>query len=242
MVDSFSTDGTPEICAESGAWVIQHEYINSARQKNWALPQCQHEWVLQIDTDEALEPGLEEEILNRIRDVPDTISAFRMPRKNHVLGKWCRHGGLYPDYQVRLFRRDRGRWSDREVHASIQVPGEVPTLDGAILHHGMPSISRQLANLNRYTRYEADELHKQGRRFSAYRLLVHPWVVFGYRYVVQQGFRDGWRGFVFCAYTAIYTFLVWAKRWEMGSPSTRPTARNKEQTAKLRGIGFFDHS
>jgi len=215
VVDSFSTDSTVEIARAAGARVIQHEYINSARQKNWALPQCHHEWVLQIDTDETLEPGLKEEILNCLRDCPETAEAFKMPRKNHVLGKWCRYGGLYPDYQVRLFRRDRGGWRNREVHASIQVSGEVGTLKGAILHDGMPSISRQLANLNRYTRYEADELYKQGKRFSAYRMLVHPWVVFGYRYLVQQGFRDGWRGLVFCTYTAIYTFLVWAKRWEM---------------------------
>ncbi len=138
-----------------------------------------------------------------------------MPRKNHLLGKGCRHGGLYPDYQVRLFRKEKGRWTDREVHASIAVPGEVRTLQGAIIHQGMPNISRQLANLNRYTRYEADELLKQGRSFSAYRLLVHPWLVFAYRYFYQQGFRDGWRGFIFCAYTAFYSFLVWAKRWEL---------------------------
>jgi glycosyltransferase involved in cell wall biosynthesis len=215
VVDSFSTDDTLEICREYGARILQHEYVNSARQKNWALPQCAHEWVLQIDTDETLEPGLETEIAACMAEVSDQVDAFRMPRKNHVLGKWLRHGGLYPDPQVRLFRRERGRWTEREVHAHVEVPGEVAELKGALLHQGMPSISRQLANLNRYTRYEADELAKQGRPFSAYRLLLHPWIVFAYRYFWQQGFRDGWRGLIFCAYTAIYTFLVGAKRWEM---------------------------
>ncbi len=215
VVDSFSSDSTLEICREFNARIIQHEYANSARQKNWALPQCTHEWVLQIDTDEVLEVGLQDEIAARLAGVPPEVDAFRFPRKNHVLGKWLRHGGLYPDPQVRLFRKERGQWTDREVHAFIAVPGEVRELQGAILHQGMPSISKQLANLNRYTRYEADELAKQGRPFSAYRLLLHPWVVFAYRYFWQQGFRDGWRGLLFCAYTAIYTFLVWAKRWEM---------------------------
>jgi glycosyltransferase involved in cell wall biosynthesis len=215
VIDSFSTDATLEICARFNCRVIQHEYINSARQKNWALPHCRHEWVLQIDSDETLATSLQEEISSCLRDVPQAVDAFRMPRKNHILGKWCRHGGLYPDYQVRLFRKDKGRWTAREVHASIVVPGEVRTLQGAILHQGMPTLARQIANLNRYTRYEADELLKQGRRFSAYRLLIHPWLIFAYRYFFQQGFRDGWRGFIFCAYTAFYSFLVWAKRWEL---------------------------
>jgi glycosyltransferase involved in cell wall biosynthesis len=221
VVDSFSQDETLETCRKFGlrrgctVRILQHEYLNSAKQKNWAAPQCLHEWVLQMDTDEVLEPGSKEEIMQALQSVPSGVDAFRLPRKNFVLGKWLRHGGLYPDYQVRLFRKGRGRWQDREVHAHVFVAGEIRTLQHAILHEGMPSLSRQVSNLNRYTRYEADELAKQGRKFSAYRLLVHPWLTFAYRYFWQQGFRDGWRGLILAGYAAIYQFLVWAKRWEM---------------------------
>jgi glycosyltransferase involved in cell wall biosynthesis len=214
VVDSYSTDGTLDICRQFGARVIRREYSTPAQQKNWAIPQCRHEWILQLDSDEMLEHGAYEQIAQAIQDAP-AVDAFRLPRKNHVLGVWMRHGGIYPDYQTRLFRRSVARFADREVHEHICVPGQVGTLSGHILHYGMPTISKQLRNLDRYTRYEADELRKRGRRFRGYRLLLHPWLVFCYRYFWQQGFRDGWRGLVVCAYQAIYDFLAQAKLWEI---------------------------
>ena len=215
VVDSFSSDNTLEICQEYGARIIQHEYINSARQKNWAAPQCRHEWVLQIDTDETLEAGLREEIEEALASISGDVHAFRLPRKNHVLGPWMQHAGIYPDYQTRLFRRDRGRWIEREVHAHVLVPGEVANLKHHIMHYGMPNISKQLRNLDRYTRYEADELRKQGIRFRWSRLVFGPWGVFFHRYVWLKGFLDGWRGFIVCGYLAIYDFLSQAKLWEL---------------------------
>lgn len=215
VVDSFSTDDTLSICSEYGARIMQHEYINSAKQKNWAVKQCKNEWVLQIDTDEVLEPAAREEIEHVLNHVGPEVDAFRLPRKNHVLGNWVRHAGIYPDYQTRLFRRDAGRWVEREVHAHVEVAGEVRTLQHHILHFGMPNISKQLRNLDRYTRYEADELHKQGKQFRWTSVAIRPWLVFLNRYVRQRGFADGWRGFILCAYIAIYDFLSQAKLWEL---------------------------
>lgn len=215
VVDSFSTDGTLDICREYGARLLQHEYINSARQKNWAIPQCTYTWVLQIDSDEVLEPGLPGEIEAAITRASANVHAFRLPRKNHVLGRWMRFAGIYPDYQTRLLRREVGRWIEREVHAHVTVPGAMGTLRGHILHDGMPHISKQLRNLDRYTRYEADELRKQGRRFRLHQLLLQPGLVFLKRYLWQQGFRDGYRGFIYCTYLATYQFMTLAKLWEL---------------------------
>lgn len=215
VVDSYSTDGTLELVKNYGARIIQHEYINSAKQKNWAVPQCSHEWILQIDTDEVLEEGAEQEMVSVIASAPLELQAYRLPRRNHFLGKWIRHAGMYPDLQTRLFRRDAGRWAGREVHAHVQVPGKVGTLTHGILHYGAVNLSQQLRNLDRYTRYEADELKKQGRRFHWSRLLIHPWLVFFHRYLWQQGWRDGWRGFLICAYLGVYSFFTYAKLWEM---------------------------
>lgn len=214
IVDSFSTDRTLEIGREYGARIIQHEYLNSARQKNWAAPQCKHEWVLQIDTDETLEEGSREEIEAALQS-GETVDAFRLPRKNHVLGRWMRHAGIYPDYQTRLFRRDQGRWIEREVHAHVVVPGEVGNLKRHIMHFGMPNLSKQLRNLDRYTRYEADELRKQGIRFGWSRVILRPWLVFLHRYFWLRGFLEGWRGLILCGYFGIYDFLSQAKLWEL---------------------------
>jgi len=214
IVDSFSTDRTLEIGREYGARIIQHEYLNSARQKNWAAPQCKNEWVLQIDTDETLEEGSRQEIEAALQS-SKTVDAFRLPRKNHVLGRWVRHAGIYPDYQTRLFRRDQGRWIEREVHAHVVVPGEVRNLKRHIMHFGMPNLSKQLRNLDRYTRYEADELRKQGIRFGWSRVILRPWLVFLHRYFWLKGFLEGWRGLILCGYFGIYDFLSQAKLWEL---------------------------
>jgi glycosyltransferase involved in cell wall biosynthesis len=215
VVDSFSTDDTLDICREFGARILQHEYINSAAQKNWALPQCRHEWVLQIDSDEEATPELREEIEKAAASAPPEAHAFRMPRRNHMLGRWVRYGGVYPDPQIRLIRRDQGRWRDREVHAHIVVPGVVGDLRCDLIHHDIPTISKPLRNLDRYTRYEADELRKNGKAFRWHHLLVRPLGAFLHRYFWLQGFRDGWRGLIVCAYWGIYVFMTRAKLWEL---------------------------
>jgi glycosyltransferase involved in cell wall biosynthesis len=215
VVDSFSTDKTLDLCREYGARIIQHEYINSARQKNWALPQCRYEWVLQIDSDEVLPPELRAEVEAAVAAAPADVHAFRVPRRNHVLGKWVRHGGTYPDYQTRVIRRDLARWQDREVHAHIQVSGRVETLTADLIHTDVISLAKPLRTLDRYTRYEADELRKKGGRFRWHNLLVRPAGVFAYRYIRLGGFRDGWRGLILAVYWAVYVFFVRAKLWEM---------------------------
>ncbi len=215
VVDSYSTDQTLDICREYGARIVQHEYINSARQKNWALPQCNHEWVLQVDADEVIGPGLRDEIERAVATAPANVHLFRIPRKNHMLGQWVRYGGNFPDYQTRLFRRDKGCWAEREVHAHVRVDGSVETLRNSIWHSNMPHISKELRNLDRYTRYEADEMRKQQKHFRWHHLIIRPWLVFFHRYIWLQGFRDGWRGFFYAAYMAIYVFIYRAKVWEM---------------------------
>ena len=173
VADSYSTDATLDICHEYGARVIQHEYINSARQKNWALPQCRYDWVLQIDSDEVLTEELREEI--------EKAAATAGP----------------------------------EVHAHIEVPGQVATLKSDLLHYDIPAIAKPLGNLDRYTRYEADELKKHGRAFRWHHLLLRPLGAFLYRYLWLQGFRDGWRGLIICGYWGAYVFFTRAKLWEL---------------------------
>lgn len=215
VVDSFSTDRTLDVCREYSARIVQHEYIQSAKQKNWAIPQCAHEWVLQIDTDERLEDGASDEIRDAIASADADVQAFRIPRKNHILGSWLQVSNLYPDYQTRLFRRDAGCFKDKEVHAHVRVPGRVETLRHHILHYGMTSISKQLSNIDRYSRYQADELNKRGKRFRWYHLVLRPFAIFGYYYVWKRGFTAGYRGFLVSAIDATFDFWTHAKLWEL---------------------------
>jgi glycosyltransferase involved in cell wall biosynthesis len=215
VVDSFSTDGTLDICREYGARIIQHEYINSAKQKNWAIPQCTHEWILQIDSDEVLEPGATEEICARIAAAPPDVHAFEFRRKNHILGQWVRTANLYPDLQRRLFRRDVARFEDKEIHAHIQVPGKVEILDHHIVHYGMDTVSKQLRNLDRYSRYQAVELYKSGKRFRWRHLVFRPAAIFGYYFFWKGGFAFGYRAFWAAALDVCYDFWAHAKLREM---------------------------
>jgi glycosyltransferase involved in cell wall biosynthesis len=215
VVDSFSNDSTLDIVKEYGVNVIQHEYINSARQKNWALQYCTHDWVFQIDSDEILEPGADEIFRTAITNASETLHCYKMPRKNHVLGKWVKYGGLYPDWEYRLFRKKYGKWWNREVHSRIVVPGTIGILDTHLLHYGMPNISKQLSNLDRYTRYEADELKKGDIKFSFVKWILGPVYIFMKRYFLLQGFRDGWRGLFLAVYASFYIFLSYTKLLEI---------------------------
>ena len=215
IVDSFSDDGTLDIAKEFGSKIVQHEYINSAKQKNWALQFCSHSWIFQIDSDECLEMDSEEKIKNAIQNCTKDINCFKMPRKNYVLGKWVKYGGLYPDWQFRLFKKDSGQWLDREVHSRMSVTGDIGILDTYIIHRGMPNISKQLSNLNRYTKYEAEELKKRNKRFSITRWIISPPLIFLKKYFIQQGFRDGFRGLLLAVYISFYVFLSHAKLREI---------------------------
>ena len=215
VIDSYSSDGTLEIVRDFGAVIIQHEYINSAKQKNWALQYCKYDWVFQIDSDEILDINAEDIIRYAINNADENIHCFKMPRKNHVLGKWVKYGGLYPDWEYRLFTKKYGKWWDREVHSRVVVQGEIGLLDTPLIHRGMPNIGKQLSNLDRYTRYEADELKKRNKRFSFLKWIFGPTLIFCKRYFLMQGFRDGWRGFFLAVYAGFYLFLSQSKLLEM---------------------------
>ena len=162
-----------------------------------------------------LEPGSEGIIRNSIANVDDSVHSFKMPRKNHVLGQWVKYGGLYPDWEYRLFRKKYGKWWNREVHSRIVVPGKIGLLETPLIHHGMPNISKQLSNLDRYTRYEADQLKKKTKRFSYLKWLFGPPLIFCKRYIYLHGYRDGWRGFFLAVYAGFYLFLSQSKLLEM---------------------------
>jgi glycosyltransferase involved in cell wall biosynthesis len=211
LCDSGSTDRTLEIAKEYGARIIQHEYINSALQKNWAIPQCAHEWILQLDSDETLEQGLKEEIKQALQDMDPKVHALKLRRKNYAYGKWLKHGAFYPDYQTRLFLRDFGRFEEREVHAHVMVTGKSKTLRGHILHKDFKDLSTWLIKIERYMRYEYAQLIKEGKAFSIVRAVFYPAALFVRDYLFKRGFMDGWPGFLGAILNSFYYFLKYAR-------------------------------
>lgn len=211
VCDSFSSDRTLEIAGRYAHRVIQHEYRNSAAQKNWAIPQLTHPWVLIVDTDERVTPKLRAEIL-QVLEEGTHCAGFRIPRANHLSGRWLRHGDNWPDYQIRLFQRDLGRYKEREVHAHIVLNGPCGTLEHPLLHFPHRSLtSMRRVILQRYTTWEAMEKRHQGVCFHWYQLLVRPAGVFVQRYIVKRGYRDGWQGLLMATVWTCYVFITYYK-------------------------------
>ncbi len=213
VVDSFSKDRTVEIAKEAGARVLEHEYLNSAAQKNWALPKTAHRWVLIVDSDERVTPPLRDEILDLLQTKPP-CSGYFIRRKNHFLNRQIRYCGWQRDKVLRLFDRDRVRYEEREVHAKVLAPGTTPTLRGQLLHYTFRTFGQYWRKMERYSDWGASELHRRGEQAGFKRILLHPAARFFKMYVMQQGFRDGMHGLVLCMLGAFTVFLKYAKLWE----------------------------
>ena len=215
VVDSFSRDKTLDIANEYGARILQHEYQNSAAQKNWAIPQATHEWVLLVDSDERVTPELEKEIREALAG-PAPHDGYWIPRANHFLGRRMRHGGWETDKVIRLFRRDRARYEDREVHAEINLPGPLPVMKHPLLHYSFRSFSQYWRKIQLYSDWGSSQMWNDGKRAGWFSIASHPVQRFLKMYVARLGFLDGTRGLVLSMLGAFSVFLKYAKLWERG--------------------------
>lgn len=210
VVDSHSTDATRDIAKAHGARVLERDWPGHIQQKNFALDQAHHDWVLCLDADERLSPELRRSALQALED-PGDAAGFEMNRRTWYLGRWIRHGGWYPDRKLRLFRRSAGRWEGTNPHDHVRVEGPVRTLDGDLLHYSYRSIADHLATIDAFTTIAARERAAAGRRPSWGQLVFGPLWKFVRMYVVQSGWRDGTAGFIVAALGAYYVFLKHAK-------------------------------
>jgi glycosyltransferase involved in cell wall biosynthesis len=209
VVDSGSRDDTVETARRSGARVVVQPWLGYGPQKNFAVTQAAHDWVLCVDSDERVSPELEASIRDTLR--APRHGAYAMARRNRFLGRWLAHGEGYPDWNVRLFDRRRARWSDDAVHERVLVEGPVGRLKGDLLHASAESLDSYLAKQNRYTTLQAEAMHARGERSSALRLVASPLARFLRFYVVRGGFLDGTAGLVHIAIGAFASFCKHAK-------------------------------
>jgi glycosyltransferase involved in cell wall biosynthesis len=220
VCDSFSSDRTIEIAERYANRVIRHEYVDSASQKNWAIPQLAHHWVLIVDTDERVPPDLRREIEYAVHR-PCGFTGFRIPRANYVFGRRLEHGGEWPDYQLRLFRRDKARYEHRRVHARMVLEGPCGTLTTPLTHlphQSLPAIRRTL--LGRYARWEAEQKQADGARFSLLQLATRPAGAFLTRYILRSGYRDSWQGLLMATIWACYVFISYWNLRALGRASS----------------------
>jgi glycosyltransferase involved in cell wall biosynthesis len=214
VVDSFSKDQTPAIAETLGARVIEHEYINSATQKNWAIPQAQNEWVMILDADERISPALQHEIVQFINN-PGRYAALRIFRNNHFMGKRIRFCGWQDDSVLRVFPRDKTRYADREVHADASVEeGEEKVAVNRLEHFTCDSFAQYMRKFDQYTTWAAGDRAHKTKRVTAVHLILRPAWRFFKQYFLRLGILDGRAGLIICMLAAFSVFLKYAKLWE----------------------------
>ena len=213
LVDSGSTDATRAIAARCGARVLEKEWLGFGRQKQFAVEQARHDWVLCLDADERVSPGLRASI-ERALAAP-VAPVYRMARCNRFLGRWLRHGEGYPDWSPRLFDRRSARWSDDPVYEKVLYAVTPGTLAGDLLHEPAEDLARYLDKQNRHTTLAAEQLHERGRRAGVFSLFASPLVRFFKFYVLRLGFLDGVAGLVHIGIGCASSYLKYAKLIEL---------------------------
>jgi len=216
VVDSGSTDGTPDIARGLGAKAVEAPWPgNFSTQRNRAEAFAACDWVLQLDADEVVTPELADEIRAFFRSgLHATHPSARMPRKEIVFGKWVRHGGWYPQYKLRMYRKGAGSWTGR-VHEKYETHGPVHTFANPIVHDSYRDIPVFVDKFNRYSTIDAEEDFAAGRKFRLHKLFLVPLERFFGRYVRHRGYRDGFHGFALAALIGLNYFLRNLKLWEL---------------------------
>ncbi len=215
VVDSFSTDRTVALAVAAGARVIAQKCVTIEQQKNWAMPQCSHNWVLIVDADERLEPAMEAEVRGLLaRGEPD-CSAYEIRRQTFFLGSRLRFGGMQSDRVTRLFDRRKAHYPDVQVHSDLVVAGTVGRLETMMIHHTCYNLDDYLTKMRRYTTWGANDLWNRGRRCGWAILILKPCGRFLNMYLLKRGFLDGFPGFMYAGLSAISLYLRWLKLWAM---------------------------
>lgn len=244
VVDSGSTDGTCDIAVRLGAELYRHAWTNHAAQINWALDNSsiQTEWVMRLDADEVFTPGLHLCLSLTLPAIPKYIVGLTVNRQIHFMGRWIKHGGLYPIRVLRVWRNGQGRCEARWMDEHILVEGRIHHLNGDIADINLNDITWWTAKHNGYAVREAIELLlseqsgscRSGQLGMSRQARVKRWVkssvyahlplglrsaaYFSYRYVLRAGILDGWQGFAFHFLQGFwYRFLVDVKVFEIRS-------------------------
>ncbi|MGH7769462.1 MAG: glycosyltransferase family 2 protein [Candidatus Binatia bacterium] len=215
VVDSFSTDRTVEICRRYTDRVIQRAWAGYRDQKAFAHSQATKEWVFLVDSDEEVSAELRDEIRNALAAGGDGLAAFSVPRLVRYLDRWWRRGGWYPDYDIRIFRRDLARWGGTDPHEKILVDGKVRRLRTPLYHYSYRDVADHWKRINHFTSVAAAEQKGEGRPWRSMDNLLRPPFRFLRAYVLKRGWLEGFPGYFVAATAAMYVFLKYAKLREL---------------------------
>ncbi len=214
VVDSGSTDGTLEVAKEFTDRVYHRDFTGYGEQYSYAHSLTKNEWLMYIDGDEEVSPGLRDEIIGLFENGRPRADGYLAPRETFYLGRWIRHGGWYPDNILRIYRKKQGAWG-KGLHPKLHIAGKIGSLRNPFLHYNYLNISHQIQTVDQYSKFASRERVGQGKGFMMFKLLVNPPFRFVRDYIFRRGFLDGMPGFIIALTTAYYVFIKYAKVWEL---------------------------
>lgn len=239
FIDNTSSDSTVRIAKRYTDKIFIRENNPMLNvNKNFGFTKATGDWILSLDADEQLTEELSSEIkqiLSNPQNPTSDINGYYIPRKNIIFGKWIRHTGWYPDYQLRLFRKDKGKFGEKQVHEMITIDGATEKLENPMTHMNYENISQFLNKMIKtYTVSEADSLKNQGYKFSSTDIVKMPLSEFIKRYFAESGYRDGMHGLVLSLLQSFYHFVVFLRLWEANNyPEEKDTQQLLIQGKKM---------
>lgn len=222
LIDAYSTDATIEIAKSHGAKIYQNEWRGFSEQRKYGLTKASCKWIFSLDADERCSAELSDEIITKLKNgnLPEDTSGFEISRKSFFLGKWIKHCGWYPDYQLRLFKNEHAYVKERLVHEGYDVKGSKEKLRNDILHEAVNSISEFMSKINRYSGLSAQEKKDEGNIGYA-GLLFRPVFEFFKKFIFQLGFLDGIQGLMVSYFHMVTKILTYIKIRELHKDSSR---------------------
>ncbi len=229
VIDNTSTDKTVEIAKRftDKIFIRKNDPIMLNTNKNFGFSKASGDWIISLDADERVTKQLSVEIRQVISD--NRYLGFEIPRKNIIFGKWIQHSIWWPDYNLRLFKRGKGKFTEKHVHEKLSVDGKVGKLKNPLVHYNYQTVSQFIQKLDKtYTESETENFIKSGRQIHWYDTIRWPTEDFLKTFFLQKGYKDGFHGLILSLFQAFYAFVFFAKVWE-----------RKEKFADLTPNNFF---
>ncbi|CAN5620804.1 glycosyltransferase family 2 protein [soil metagenome] len=214
LVDSESTDRTKEIAESLGAKIITQKWLGFSKQKQFAVDNAEYDWILSLDSDEVVSEKLRDEIL-QLKSSANIADGYKIPRLSFYMNRPIKHGGWYPDWQIRFFNRQNGKWKNVLIHESVEIDGRVEKLSGDIFHYSVENAAHHHRMIGeRYAPLAAEQMFLKGRKTSRLKIATAGLTAFLQTYILKGGFLDGLPGFCIARFAAHHAFLKHLLLWE----------------------------
>src|ERR1700693_298424 len=214
IVDSGSQDKTAEICRQYTDFVYHQTWQGFGKQKNSAVDLAHHDWILSVDADERVTPELRDEIQSLLESELE-FPGYLISRQSYFGKRLILNCGWFPDFSIRFFNRKKGRFNHVQVHEAVQIEGKTGRLKHSLIHFTYRNISDFVIRMERYSTLAAQDLFASGKRHAGLKIILRTPALFIKMFFIKKGFKEGLFGVILCGLYAFYTFVKYAKLWEL---------------------------